>query len=83
MLKETSSFGDWVSHRRRALDITLAELPQRVGSAAITMRKIEQDERRPSLQMAELLADRQQYETLARSHLEAVFKLLERQPLHA
>jgi transcriptional regulator with XRE-family HTH domain len=39
------------------LDLTQAELARRVGCAAITIRKIEQDERRPSRQMAELLAE--------------------------
>jgi transcriptional regulator with XRE-family HTH domain len=57
MLEETTgSFGDWVRQRRRALDITQAELARWVGCAAITIRKIEREERRPSRQMAELLA---------------------------
>jgi len=58
MLEETGSFGAWVRQRRRALDITQAELAQRVGCATITIRKIEHDERRPSTQMAKLLAER-------------------------
>jgi transcriptional regulator with XRE-family HTH domain len=39
------------------LDLTQAELARGVGCAAITIRKIERDERRPSRQMAELLAE--------------------------
>lgn len=57
MLEESVSFGDWVRQRRRQLDITQAELARRIGCATITVRKIEQDERRPSPQMAELLAE--------------------------
>ena len=51
------SFGYWVRRRRKALDLTQAALAKQVGCSAITIRKIERDERRPSQQMAELLAD--------------------------
>jgi predicted ATPase/DNA-binding XRE family transcriptional regulator len=50
------SFGYWVRRRRKALDLTQRELAERVGCALITLKKIEADERRPSPQMAELLA---------------------------
>jgi predicted ATPase/DNA-binding XRE family transcriptional regulator len=52
-----TSFGYWVRRRRKALDLTQAELAQRVGCALVTLKKIEWDERRPSPQMAERLAD--------------------------
>jgi transcriptional regulator with XRE-family HTH domain len=51
------SFGAWLQRRRRALDLTQADLGRRVGIAAATIRKIEADERRPSTQVAERLAD--------------------------
>lgn len=51
------SFGYWVRRRRKALDLTQSTLAQRVGCSVFTIRKIERDERRPSLQIAELLAD--------------------------
>lgn len=51
------SFGHWVRRRRKALDLTQEELAQRVGCAAVTLRKIEADQRRPSCQMAQRLAD--------------------------
>lgn len=51
------SFGAWVRRRRRALDLTQEGLATRVGCAAVTIRKIERDDRRPSRQIAELLAD--------------------------
>src|SRR5688572_28254577 len=39
------------------MGLTQAQLAQRVGCALITLKKIERDERRPSQQMAELLAE--------------------------
>jgi len=50
------SFGRMVRERRRALDLTQEELARRVGCAAVTIRKIEYDEIRPSVQIAERLA---------------------------
>lgn len=50
------SFGDWIRRRRSALDLTQAQLAHRVSCAVITIRKIENDERRPSQQMAGALA---------------------------
>jgi predicted ATPase/transcriptional regulator with XRE-family HTH domain len=52
-----TSFGYWVRRRRKALDLTQVALAQRVGCALVTLKKIEWDERRPSPQMAERLAD--------------------------
>ncbi len=51
------SFGAWVIRQRKALDLTREQLAQRVGCSVPGLRKIESDERRPSRQMAELLAD--------------------------
>lgn len=53
----TASFGYWVKRRRLALDLTQAALARQVGCATVTIKKIEYDERRPSLQMAERLAE--------------------------
>lgn len=50
------SFGNWVKHRRKTLDVTQKELSQKVGCSLATIVKIESDERRPSRQIAELLA---------------------------
>lgn len=50
------SFGYWVRRQRKALDLTREALAQQVGCAAVTIKKIEQDERRPSRQMAQRLA---------------------------
>jgi len=51
------SFGAWLRQQRRQLDLTQAELAQRVGCAVVTIRKFEADELRPSKQMAERLAE--------------------------
>ena len=50
------SFGDWLRQRREALDLTRPELAECVGCSVSGLRKIEADERRPSRQLAELLA---------------------------
>ena len=50
------SFGKWLRHRRRELDLTQDELARQVGCAPITIRKIEGDEMRPSKQLAESLS---------------------------
>ncbi len=54
---EGESFGRWLRHRRRELDLTQDELARQVGCARITIRKIEADQLRPSRQLAELLAE--------------------------
>lgn len=55
-MEEIYSFGYWVMRRRKALDLTRVELAQRISCSAETIKKIERDERRPSRQVAELLA---------------------------
>ncbi len=56
-LDDIVSFGYWVKRRRKALDLTRAALAQQVSCSPVTINKIERDERRPSLEMAKLLAD--------------------------
>jgi len=53
----TLSFGLWLQKRRKALDLTQSELAQQVACSTILLRKIEAEERRPSKQIAERLAD--------------------------
>ena len=54
--KTPATFGVWVRTRRKQLDLTQAELGKRAGCSAAAIRKIEADERKPSRQLAELLA---------------------------
>jgi predicted ATPase/transcriptional regulator with XRE-family HTH domain len=49
-------FGEWLRDRRKALDLTQAELAQRAGCSTAGLRKIETGERRPSKELAALLA---------------------------
>lgn len=46
----------WIKQRRRILDLTQAELADRIGCSISILQKIEEGKRRPSKQMAELLA---------------------------
>jgi predicted ATPase/transcriptional regulator with XRE-family HTH domain len=57
-MENNLSFGYWLRRRRKAMDFTQSELGRRVGASEIMIRKIEADERRPSVQLAELLANR-------------------------
>lgn len=50
------SFGLWLKERRKKLDLTQAALANCAGCTVATIRKIEADERRPSRQVADLLA---------------------------
>ncbi|MCB0025312.1 MAG: helix-turn-helix transcriptional regulator, partial [Caldilinea sp.] len=50
------SFGYLVRRYRQALDLTQTDLARQVGCALVTISKIERDERRPSRQMAGILA---------------------------
>ena len=50
------SFGRWLQQRRRALDLTQADLARCIGCAANHLRNIEADRRRPSREIAERLA---------------------------
>jgi transcriptional regulator with XRE-family HTH domain len=55
------TFGQIVRERRVALDLTQVELARRVSCATVTIRKIEYDTLRPSVQIAERLAVPDQY----------------------
>ena len=55
-MNTASDFADYVRRRRRALDLTRTELAARVGCSPDTIKKIELGERRPSKELAILLA---------------------------
>src|SRR5436305_7724826 len=55
-MKTLSSFGEWLRARRNALDLTQFELAERAGCAEDTIGRIEAGTRRPSKQVAALLA---------------------------
>src|SRR5512141_1869264 len=55
-MKQEIAFGQWLKQRRNAMDLTQWELAERVGCSQDTIQKIETGTRRPSKQVAELLA---------------------------
>ena len=55
-MNQEFSFGEWIRKRRKMLDLTQEALAERVGYSAEMLRKIENDERRPSQKGAALLA---------------------------
>jgi predicted ATPase/DNA-binding XRE family transcriptional regulator len=56
-MESTFSFGYWIRRQRKALDLTQQVLAERVGCSLAAIKKIESDERRPSRQIAERLAE--------------------------
>jgi len=55
-MSATSPFAQWLKQRRRELDLTQEELAERLNCSVVTISKIEMGQRRPSKQIAELLA---------------------------
>jgi predicted ATPase/DNA-binding XRE family transcriptional regulator len=55
-LAEHASFGVWLRQQRKARDLTQEDLGTRVGCSADAIRKIELGERRPSREIAGLIA---------------------------
>src|SRR3954465_8837360 len=49
-------FGEWLKHRRKALDLTRDKLAWQVGCSFETIKKIESSDLKPSIQLAELIA---------------------------
>ena len=50
---EIAPFGEWVQKRRNQLGLSRNGLAQQVGCSPVTIKKIERDERRPSVQIPE------------------------------
>jgi predicted ATPase/transcriptional regulator with XRE-family HTH domain len=74
-----TSFGRWLRHRRRALDLTQDDLARRIGCALVTIQKLEADERRPSRQLAERFIDTLQ---VAANDRAALIALARAEPYH-
>lgn len=54
---EQQTFGYWLKLKRKALDLTRDDLAKQIGYSAATIRKIEDEERLPSAQVVERLAE--------------------------
>ena len=86
-----TSIGQWIRQQRKLLNLTQAQLAEQVGCAVVTIKKIEQETRRPSPEMAELLAthlgvpqmERTQFSRLARGEAAATETLADPMPLPA
>ena len=73
-------FGEWLKELRRSHKLTRLELGRKIGCAAVMLEKIETGERRPSLQISELLAqhleipaaDREAFVQLARGEIKEI-----------
>ena len=56
-MSEPHPFGYWLKRKRKALDLTQIALADQVGCSAATIRKLEDEERRPSAQIVDRLAE--------------------------
>jgi predicted ATPase/transcriptional regulator with XRE-family HTH domain len=56
-MSDSRTFGGWLHQQRHARGVTQDELAEHLGFSAALLRKLEAGERRPSGQIAELLAD--------------------------
>src|SRR5262245_11295814 len=87
-METTNSFGYWIRRQRKALDLTQQALADKVGCSLAAIKKIESDERRPSRQIAERLAEvldvptsqREMFLEIARGVRPVDQLLLEREP---
>ena len=56
-MESPSTFGEWLRQSRNELQLTREQFARRVGCSVSALRKIEDGERRPSAQIAELMAN--------------------------
>lgn len=56
-VETVTTFGQWLKLRRKALDLTQEMVAHQVGCSLAAIKKIESGERRPSRQIAQLLAE--------------------------
>jgi transcriptional regulator with XRE-family HTH domain len=56
-MDQNFSFGYWLKRQRLARDLQQSQLAAQLGIATVTLRKLEADERRPSLQLIARLAE--------------------------
>lgn len=88
---QQQTFGTWLRLKRKSLDLTREALADRVGCSPATIRKLEAEERRPSSQMAERLAEileippheKDHFLQFARDNQTSFDERIEVQPWHA
>ncbi len=57
-MSEETTFGTWLHHQRRILDLTQQTLADQAGCARITLRRIEADVLKPSKELALILLEK-------------------------
>src|SRR6476659_8350822 len=72
IMTQSITFGEWLKHRRKELDYTQDQLARLADCSPAMIRKIEAGDRRPSRQIAELLAEHLE---VAPNEREAFFRL--------
>jgi transcriptional regulator with XRE-family HTH domain len=65
-MEREQTFASWLKQQRKALDLTQGDVARLVGCAIVTVQKIEEGRRRPSKQVAELLARHLEIDPAAR-----------------
>lgn len=55
-MNKQTTFGEWLRQRRHLLDMKQTELAELAGCSAVTIRKLEASERKPSTELAQSLA---------------------------
>lgn len=76
------SFGEWLKRRRKSLGLTQEELAQQLNCSTIMLRKMEAEERRPSIQIIHQLAkilnispsEQLKFQSFARGNLRVLMK---------
>jgi non-specific serine/threonine protein kinase len=81
-MPESTSFGTWLRHQRRALDLTQKALADQVGCAEITVRRMEADEYKPSNELALVLLEKLGIPEPERSHWVRFARGLAEHPNH-
>ena len=56
-MNKNETFGPWLKRRRKSLDLTQIKFAHLVGCSAAAIRKFESEERKPSIQICEKLAE--------------------------
>ncbi|MEX2535931.1 MAG: helix-turn-helix transcriptional regulator [Trueperaceae bacterium] len=56
-MRDEALFGLWLRRRRKSLGLTRSDLADRAGCSTATVRKIEAEERRPSLELGAKFAE--------------------------
>src|SRR5215207_9169371 len=58
VMSEETTFGTWLHHQRRILDLTQQTLADQAGCARITLRRIEADVLKPSKELTLILLEK-------------------------